>query len=98
MQSHAESAAIILRNTGNVTLVGSPTTGTTGSAIPISLPCGIAISFTSQRVKNTDGSRFQNIGVLPDVFVEPTIKGIIDGQDEVLEKAANILLNKKTNH
>jgi hypothetical protein len=87
MQSHSESAAMILRNTGRVTLIGSPTTGTTGNAIPIGLPNGINISFTSMKVMNTDGTKFQNVGVVPDVLVKPTIEGIKAGRDEVLEKA-----------
>jgi C-terminal processing protease CtpA/Prc len=91
MQSHSESAAMILRNTGRVTMIGSPTTGTTGNAIPIGLPNGINISFTSMKVMNTDGTKFQNIGVVPDVLVKPTIEGIKAGRDEVLEKAVEYM-------
>ena len=78
---------MILRNTGHVILIGSLTTGTTGSVILIGLPCDISVNFTSQKVMNTDGIRFQNVGVIPDILVEPTINGITEGRDEVLEKA-----------
>lgn len=96
MQSHSESAAIILSNIANVTLVGSNTTGTTGSAIPVSISEGVSMNYTSQKISNTDGSPFQNIGVIPDVLVEPTIKGIKEGRDEVLEKGIEILNSKIT--
>ena len=38
------------------------------------------------KLLGSDGSPFQNIGVIPDVSVEPTIEGIVAGRDEVLEK------------
>ena len=37
-----------------------------------------------------DGSRFHGIGFLPDVEVRPTIQGIIEGRDEVLERAIEL--------
>jgi C-terminal processing protease CtpA/Prc len=43
------------------------------------------------RVKFGDGSRFQNIGILPDVPVAPTVEGIRAGRDEVLEKGIEVL-------
>ena len=42
------------------------------------------------KVLKHDGSRLHGIGFLPDVEVRPTIKGIIDGRDEVLEKAIEL--------
>ena len=76
---------------GRVTFVGSHTTGATGTAFFINLPGGAQFSFTSQRVRYADGSRFQNIGITPDVVVEPTIDGIRQGRDEVLEKGIDVL-------
>jgi len=38
-----------------------------------------------------DGSRFQNIGIVPDVKVEPTLRGVRAGRDEVLEKGLEVL-------
>jgi C-terminal processing protease CtpA/Prc len=42
-------------------------------------------------VKFGDGTRFQNVGILPDVPVAPTIEGIRAGRDEVLEKGLEVL-------
>ena len=34
-----------------------------------------------------DGTETQRVGIVPDVEVKPTIKGLTEGKDEVLEKA-----------
>ena len=90
-QSQPEFVAIWLRNSGRFTFVGSHTTGATGTSSFIYLPGGARLGFTSVRVRYADGSRFQNIGITPDVAVEPTIEGIRQGRDEVLEKGIDVL-------
>ncbi len=85
-QSMPESVLIFLKNSGVFTFVGTATTGTTGSTTGINLPAGGTFAFTGQRVKFSDGSRFQNIGILPDVKAEPTIERILQGRDEILEQ------------
>lgn len=90
-QSQPEYIGIWLRNSRRVIFVGSPTSGATGTASFINLPGGARFSFTSERVRYADGSRFQNIGITPDVVAEPTIDGIRKGRDEVLEKGIDVL-------
>ena len=34
-----------------------------------------------------DGTQTQRIGIVPDIEIKPTIKGIKEGRDEVLERA-----------
>jgi C-terminal processing protease CtpA/Prc len=34
-----------------------------------------------------DGKETQRIGIIPDIIVKPTVKGIKEGKDEVLERA-----------
>jgi len=43
---------------------------------------------------HADGRRFQNIGIVPDVKVEPTVQGLAQGIDEVLEKGFEVVLSK----
>lgn len=38
-----------------------------------------------------DGTETQRIGIVPDITVKPTIKGIKEGKDELLEKAIEII-------
>jgi len=90
-QSAAEDFCIYLRNAKRATFVGSTTAGTDGNITFIALPAGRRMSFTGMRVKFADGSRFQNIGIIPDVKGEPTIKGVRAGRDEVLERGLEVL-------
>jgi C-terminal processing protease CtpA/Prc len=39
-----------------------------------------------------DGTETQRVGIVPDIIIKPTIKGIKEGKDEVLEKAIEIIL------
>lgn len=90
-QSAGEHFCINLKNAKRVTFVGGTTAGVDGDVARISLPGGGSMSFTGSVIKFADGSQFQNIGIVPDVFVEPTIRGIREGRDEVLEKGIEVL-------
>jgi C-terminal processing protease CtpA/Prc len=90
-QSASEDFCIPLRNTKRATFVGSTTAGTDGGVTRIWLPAGGSMQFTGSQVKYGDGSRFENVGIVPDVWVEPTIAGVRAGRDEVLEKAIAVI-------
>jgi C-terminal processing protease CtpA/Prc len=90
----AEDVCIHLKNAGRVTFVGGTTAGCNGNRTWLSLPGGGRLWFTGMRVKFGDGSRFQNIGITPDVPVAPSVDGIRAGADEVLEKAVQVLTGK----
>jgi C-terminal processing protease CtpA/Prc len=87
----AEDICIHLKNAGRVTFVGGTTAGCNGNRTWLSLPGGGRLWFTGMRVKFGDGSRFQNIGITPDVPAAPTVDGIRAGKDEVLEKGIEVL-------
>ena len=87
----SEDICIYLKNAGRVTFVGGTTAGCNGNRTWLSLPGGGRLWFTGMRVKFGDGSRFQNIGILPDVPVAPTVDGIKASRDEVLEKGIDVL-------
>ncbi len=90
-QSMPEDFCIYLTNAKRATFVGLGTTGTNGNITFIYLPGGGAMTFTGMRVLFGDGSRFQNIGIKPHVEVSPTIQGIVEGRDEILEKGIETL-------
>ena len=90
----SEDICIYLKNANRVTFVGGTTAGCNGNRTWLSLPGGGRLWFTGMRVKFGDGSRFQNIGILPDVPVAPTVEGIRAGRDEVLEKGIEVLTEK----
>jgi len=87
----AEDLGIYLKDAKRVTFVGGPTAGCNGNRTWLSLPGAGRMFFTGMRVKFGDGSRFQNVGILPDVAVAPTVEGIRTGKDEVLERGIEVL-------
>lgn len=90
-QSAAEHFCINLKGAKRATFVGSTTAGADGDVARIGLPGGGVMTFTGSVVTFGDGGAFQNIGIVPDVKVEPTIRGIRAGRDEVLEKGIEVL-------
>jgi hypothetical protein len=86
-QSHAEFSAMAYRNAPNAKVFGSPTAGADGNISYIYLPGGIKTTISGIGIYYPDGRGTQRIGILPDMEVKPTIQGIKEGRDEVLEKA-----------
>jgi len=58
------------------------------------LPGGFRISWTGMKVVKHDGSQHHLVGILPTVYAERTIQGVIDGRDEYLEVALGIINRK----
>ncbi len=94
-QSHPEFIAMQYKCAPNTVLVGSRTTGADGNISVIGLP-GIEVIFTGLGVYYPDKRETQRVGILPDIEVLPTIKGIREGRDEVLEKAIEVILKKNS--
>lgn len=42
-----------------------------------------------------DGSPTQKVGIVPDIEVKPTVQGIREGRDELMEKAVSLILKFK---
>jgi C-terminal processing protease CtpA/Prc len=90
-QSHAEHTGLFFEAANNTEFVGSHTSGANGSVTNFVVPGGVNIWFTGASVSHADGQQLQRIGLVPDIEVKPTIKGIQNGQDEVLESAVRYL-------
>jgi C-terminal processing protease CtpA/Prc len=68
-------------------MVGSTTAGTNGNVNRVVLPGGFRFSFTGMRVLKHDGTPLHGAGIHPTIAVEPTLRGVRDGRDEVLDRA-----------
>jgi C-terminal processing protease CtpA/Prc len=90
-QSHAEFTMMALRTAPDVTIVGSPTAGADGNVSLIALPGGLRTYFSGLGVFYPDGRPTQRVGIVPDVLAVPTIAGIQNGVDEVLERALSLV-------
>lgn len=84
--SYAESCLGIVEAYKLAEIVGEPTAGTNGNVNPFSLPGGFTISWTGMKVLKHDGSTHHGVGIQPTLPVRPTVQGLAQGRDEVLEK------------
>lgn len=89
--SQAEFTVMALQANGRATVIGSTTAGADGDISMIPLPGGMRTWITGIGVFYPDGGQTQRIGIVPDIPVEPTIEGIRQGRDEVLEYALSWL-------
>lgn len=91
-QSLAELSAMALSGRTNTIIVGSQTAGADGTVgMPVTFPGGISTGFTQIGVYYPNGKETQRIGIVPDFKVKPTINGIKEGKDEILEKAVSLV-------
>ena len=86
-QSHAEFCAMMYRTLPNSIVIGNTTAGADGNVVGIQLPGGVCSYFTGIGIYYPDGTETQRVGIIPDIYIWPTVKGIRDGRDEILEKA-----------
>lgn len=93
-QSQAEYTAMAFRAGANTTIVGSTTAGADGNVSTIVLPGGLSTMISGIGVYYPNGGETQRIGIVPDIEVKPTINGIKNGKDELIEKAIEIILNE----
>ena len=88
-QSQAEYTIMGLEQYPKALKIGSQTAGADGNWCLIYLPGGITTHFTGMGTFYPDHRPTQRIGIVPDIYVFPTIEGIRNGEDEVLEAALN---------
>jgi carboxyl-terminal processing protease len=86
-QSQAEYTVMGLEKNTSAVKVGSQTSGADGNVSQIYLPYNTTTSATMLGTFYPDYTPTQRIGIVPDIEVKPTIQGIRDGRDEVLEAA-----------
>ncbi|RED24880.1 C-terminal processing protease CtpA/Prc [Flavobacterium cutihirudinis] len=91
-QSRAEFFAMALQSGDNVTTIGSQTAAADGDITKAEF-FGFKAFMSGLGVFYPDGRETQRVGVKVDVEVFPTIKGIQEGKDEVLEAAKEYLKN-----
>src|SRR4029453_15210298 len=91
-QSQAEYTTMAFRSAPNALVVGSTTAGADGNVSPIPLPGGLRSMISGIGVFYPDKKPTQRIGIIPDIEARPTIQGIRDGRDEVLEAALRRIL------
>jgi C-terminal processing protease CtpA/Prc len=92
--SYAETYMGIVEHYKLGEIVGEPTAGTNGNVNPFRTPDGYTVFWTGMKVLKHDGSQHHGVGILPTVPVSRTLKGIIEGRDEQLERAIQVVKGK----
>ncbi|NUO00504.1 MAG: peptidase S41 [Saprospiraceae bacterium] len=90
-QSQAEYTAMAFRAGDNTTIIGSTTAGADGNVSTIVLPGGLKTMISGIGVYYPDGKETQRLGIVPDLEIKPTIAGIKNGKDELLERAIALI-------
>jgi hypothetical protein len=90
-KSYAESIIGFVEHYKLGEIVGQQTAGANGNVNAFELPGGFRVSWTGMRVVKHDGSQHHLIGIKPTVRVQRTIRGLIEGKDEFLEKALELI-------
>lgn len=91
-QSQAEYTAMAFRAGNNTTIIGSTTAGADGNVSRIFLPGGLRTMISGLGVYYPNGEETQRVGIVPDIEVKPTIEGIRNGKDELLDQAIKEIL------
>jgi len=88
--SYSESLIGMIQYHDLGTVVGSNTAGANGNVLPLQLPGGFTVTYTGMQVTGPDGQSFHGRGIQPDIRVEPTVEGLREGRDEVLERGIRV--------
>lgn len=88
--SRSEFTTMAFQTADNVITVGSQTAGTDGDVVKFNYMGGYKTAITGNGVLYPKGDETQRVGVKVDVEVKPTIEGLREGRDEVLEKAIQL--------
>jgi C-terminal processing protease CtpA/Prc len=89
--SQAEWTAMCFQTAGNTTIIGSQTAGADGNVSDFDLIKAFFTRFSGIGVYYPDKRETQRIGIVPDIEVKPTILGIQQGKDEVLDRAIEFI-------
>lgn len=85
-QSQAETTTMMFKQHPKAKIIGSNTSGANGDVIMFTI-ADLDTRFTGLGAYYPDGRETQRIGIIPDIFIKPSIEGLKNGKDEVLEKA-----------
>jgi C-terminal processing protease CtpA/Prc len=94
-QSAAEHTCLHIEAACGPTFIGSHSSGANGDVTTLVVPGGLTVMFTGHDVRHADGRQLQRLGLVPHIEVAPTLRGVREGRDEVLEQAVRFLTEGK---
>jgi len=91
-QSQSETTTMMFKQHPKAKVLGGYTSGANGEVVSFKV-AGLSTSFTGIGAYYPNGAETQRIGIVPDIIVRPTVKGICEGRDEIMERALEYLSN-----
>jgi C-terminal processing protease CtpA/Prc len=89
--SQSEHLGLFFEVANGTKFIGTPTAGANGDVTYFTLPGIASVRFSGHEVRHADGRQLQRIGLVPDVLAAPTLRGVREGKDEVLERGIEVL-------
>ena len=86
-EGEAEKAALLFEAANHTTFIGSPSAGSNGDPSNFQLPGGITVFFSGHDIRHANSGQLQRLGLQPELLVKPSVQGIRQGRDEILERA-----------
>ncbi|REH01144.1 S41 family peptidase [Flavobacterium aquicola] len=90
-QSHGEHLVMCLQAAPNAVVIGSQTAGADGGICQYEIIKGFTTTYTGYGMFYPNKKETQRIGIVPDIEVKQTIKGIQEDKDEVLDRALQFI-------
>jgi C-terminal processing protease CtpA/Prc len=90
-QSQAEYTTMAFRTAPGAVVIGSTTAGADGNVSTVPLPGNLRSLFSGIGVFYPDKRPTQRIGIIPDIELRPTIQGLREGRDELIDEAIRII-------
>lgn len=78
-------------------VVGSPSAGAVLPSLVALLPTGGALQYVVANFQTPDGTTLEGRGVVPDIAVQTTRRGLLAGRDEILEKSLTYIESRLKN-
>ncbi|WP_108822729.1 S41 family peptidase [Dysgonomonas sp. Marseille-P4361] len=91
-QSHGEFSSMAYRKAPRSAIIGSQTAGADGNIQTFSLPGNISVTYTGLGTYYPNWEVCQRVGLKIDIPVRPTVKGVREGRDELLEEAIKFIM------
>lgn len=88
--SRSEFTVMAFQTADNVITIGNQTAGTDGDVVFLEYMGGFQTGISGTGILYPDGSETQRTGVKIDIEVKPTIEGLKQGRDEILDKAIQV--------
>jgi C-terminal processing protease CtpA/Prc len=94
-QSSAEFHSMAFRAVPGAIVIGSTTAGADGDVSTVPIPGGLSSYISGLGVFYSDKLPTQRVGIIPDIWLTPTIAGLRAGRDELIEAAIRHIQARK---